>query len=179
MSERSRSERLSGALMRASPASPWRARHRHDTMVLEVTGHRSAKRYRAAVSYVEDAGHLLVFVGEVEAKLWWRNLRGGAPARVLRRGRCRPGQAGVAGEADPRALARALARFAAAWPGFVDLGLPPGEGCTSAGFPSMTPAGAPACRPPAVASPLKRPSSVPRRWCCGAAIGARGTSIAD
>ena len=79
------------------------------------------------MSYVEDAGDLLVFVDEAAAKLWWRNLRGGAPVRVLLRGHWQVGHAEVAWEADPPGLARALARFAAAWPGFVDLGLPPAE----------------------------------------------------
>jgi hypothetical protein len=76
---------------------------------------------------VEKDDDLLVFVDEADAKLWWRNLRGGTPVRVLLRGRWQAGQAEVAWEDDPEALARALARFVAAWPGFVDLGLPPAE----------------------------------------------------
>lgn len=120
-------ERIGDARMRAILRSPWHRRHSHDTLALEVTGRRSGRRYRIAVSYVEDAGDLLVFVDEAAAKLWWRNLRGGAPVRVLLRGHWQVGHAEVAWEADPPGLARALARFAAAWPGFVDLGLPPAE----------------------------------------------------
>jgi deazaflavin-dependent oxidoreductase (nitroreductase family) len=113
--------------MRATLRSPWHRRHSHNTLVLEVTGRRSGRRYRIAVSYVEDDDDLLVFIDETDAKLWWRNLRGGAPVRVLLRGHWQAAQAAVAGEDDPEARARALARFAAAWPGFVDPGLPPAE----------------------------------------------------
>ncbi|MBN2113454.1 MAG: nitroreductase family deazaflavin-dependent oxidoreductase [Acidimicrobiia bacterium] len=113
--------------MRAVLASPRHRRHSHDTLVLEVTGRRSGKRYRIAVSYVEAGGDLLVFVDEADAKRWWRNLRGGAPVRVLLRGRWQTARAHVVGDDDPTALAEALARFVAAWPGFVDLGLPPAE----------------------------------------------------
>jgi deazaflavin-dependent oxidoreductase (nitroreductase family) len=119
--------RLGDARMRVLLASPWHRRHSHDTLVLEVTGRRSGKHYRLPVSYVEDGGDLLVFVDEAEARLWWRNLRGGATVRVLLRGRWQPARADVAWDADPPGLARALARFVAAWPGFVDLGLPPVE----------------------------------------------------
>ena len=98
-----------------------------NTLVLEVTGRRSGRRYRLPVSYVEDAGALLVFVDQAGGKLWWRNLRGGAPVRVLLRGRWEVRRAEVAEEDDPPRLAESLARFAAAWPGFIDLGLPPAE----------------------------------------------------
>ncbi len=125
MSERTFRERLGNARMRALLASPWHRRHSGNTLTLEVTGRRSGKRYRLPVSYAEEAGRLLVFVDEAGSKLWWRNLRGGAQVRVLLRGRWETCRAEVAGEDDPVALAQALARFAAAWPGFIDLGLPP------------------------------------------------------
>lgn len=127
MSRRGLRERLGDLRMRGLLASPWHRRHSSDTLTLVVTGRRSGKRYRLPVSYVEDAGSLLVFVDEADTKLWWRNLRGGAPVRVRRRRRWLGANAEVAWEADPASLARALARFAAAWPGFVDLGLPPAE----------------------------------------------------
>jgi len=120
-------ERFADARMRATLGSPWHRRHSHDTLVLEVTGRRSGRRYRIAVSYVADGDDLLVFVDEADAKLWWRNLRGGAPVRVLLRRTWRTARAEAAWEDDPESLARALARFVAAWPGFVDLGLPPAE----------------------------------------------------
>lgn len=125
--KRTLSERFGDARMRATLRSPWHRRHSHDTLVLEVTGRRSGKRYRLPVSYAEDAGELLVFVEEADAKRWWRNLRGGADVRVRLRGRWRPGHAEAAWEEDAAGLARGLARFVAAWPGFVDLGLPPSE----------------------------------------------------
>ena len=119
--------RLYDARIRAVLASPWHRRHSSDTLVLEVVGRRSGRRFRLPVSYAEDHGELLVFVDEAPTKQWWRNLRGGAPVRVLLRGSWLPAQADVAWDADPERLARALARFVAAWPGFVDLGLPPAE----------------------------------------------------
>jgi hypothetical protein len=119
--------RLGDARIRAILASPWHRRHSRDTLVLEVIGRRSGRRYRLAVSYVEDADALLVFVNEADAKLWWRNLRTGAPVRIVLRGRWEARWAEVAGEDDPPRPAESLARFAAAWPGFIDLGLPPAE----------------------------------------------------
>lgn len=119
-------ERLGETGMRALLASPWHRRHSHNTLVLEVVGRRSGRRYRLPVSYVEDQGDLLVFVDEADRKLWWRNLRGGAPVRVLLLGRWQARQAEVAWEDYPAVLADALARFAEAWPGFIDLGLLPG-----------------------------------------------------
>lgn len=127
MIRRSLRERFGDVQMRAVLASPWHRRHSRNTLVLEVTGRRSGRRYRLPVSYVEDAGALLVFVDRAGGKLWWRNLRGGAPVRVLLRGRWEVRRAEVAGEDDPPRLAESLARFAAAWPGFIDLGLPPAE----------------------------------------------------
>ena len=100
--------------MRAVLASPWHRR-------------RSGQRYRLPVSFVEDDSDLLVFVDEADTKRWWRNLRGGAPVRVRVQRRWQPGRAEAAWENDPAGLARALARFGAAWPGFVDLGLPPAD----------------------------------------------------
>jgi len=117
--------------IRAVLASPWHRGRSHNTLVLEVTGRSSGRRYRLPVSYVEDSGELLVFVDEASTKRWWRNLRGSAPVRLLLRGEWRAGTAQATGEEDPPALARALARFVAAWPGFVDLGLPPAERYTA------------------------------------------------
>jgi len=127
VSRRTIRERLRDARTRAVLASPRHRRRSHDTLILEVTGGHSGRRYRIAVSYVEDGGDLLVFVDEADAKRWWRNLRGGAPVRVLLRGRRQTAWANVVEDDDPTALAEALARFVAAWPGFVDLGLPPAE----------------------------------------------------
>jgi deazaflavin-dependent oxidoreductase (nitroreductase family) len=120
-------DRFGDARVRAVLASPWHRRHSGNTLVLEVIGRRTGRRYRLPVSYAEEAGALLVFVDEAGSKLWWRNLRGGAPVRVLLRGRWEARRAQVAGEDDPPRLAESLARFAAAWPGFIDLGLPPAE----------------------------------------------------
>jgi deazaflavin-dependent oxidoreductase (nitroreductase family) len=127
VSRHSLRERLGDARILAVLASPWHRRYSRTTLVLEVIGRRSGRRYRLPVSYVEDGGALLVFVDEADAKVWWRNLRGGAPVRVLLRGRWEARRAEVAGEDDPPRLAESLARFAAAWPGFIDLGLPPAE----------------------------------------------------
>ena len=43
-------ERIGDTRMRATLRSPWHRRHSHDTLVLEVTGRRSGRRYRIAVS---------------------------------------------------------------------------------------------------------------------------------
>ena len=60
--------------------------------------------------YVDDADELLVYVGRSRDKVWWRNLRGGAPLTVRLRGSELAGTgSAVQGSAD--LAERYLARF--------------------------------------------------------------------
>ena len=75
--------------------------------VVEVTGRRSGRRLRVPVDYGRAGGHLEV--ASRPSRRWWRNLRGGAPVRVLLQGRWVDGVAEVAEEAERVAIRIALA----------------------------------------------------------------------
>jgi deazaflavin-dependent oxidoreductase (nitroreductase family) len=67
-------------------------------LLITVTGRRSGRTFTIPVSYVEEDGRLLIQPSAPERKLWWRNLRGGAPVRVRLRGQDRTGQAVAHGD---------------------------------------------------------------------------------
>jgi hypothetical protein len=92
------------ALLR-SPAHRLISRH---VAVIEVTGRRSGRRLRVPVDYARADGHLAV--ASRPSRRWWRNLRGGAPVRVLLRGRWIDGVADVAADGDRIAVRIELAR---------------------------------------------------------------------
>lgn len=55
------------------------------TTAITVTGRKSGKSYTVPVSYVQDGEHLLVI--SQKDRMWWKNLRGGAPVTVFLKGR--------------------------------------------------------------------------------------------
>ena len=55
------------------------------TMLITFSGHKSGKTYTTPVNYVWDERTLVVV--SPTTRLWWRNLRAGAPVRVYVRGR--------------------------------------------------------------------------------------------
>lgn len=57
--------------------------------IIEFTGRKSGKTYRTPVAYVRDGDQLLLSTDS----RWYRNLAGGAPVRLLLRGRTVTGQA--------------------------------------------------------------------------------------
>jgi len=79
-------------------------------LLVTYTGRRSGRMFTIPVLYVEDGADLLVYVGRSAEKVWWRNLREGAPVHVRLRGRELAGTATAAvGDAGLRELY--LARF--------------------------------------------------------------------
>jgi deazaflavin-dependent oxidoreductase (nitroreductase family) len=54
-------------------------------MLITVAGRRSGQLYTTPVNYVEDGATLIAISSP--SRTWWKNLRGGAPVRVLLRGR--------------------------------------------------------------------------------------------
>lgn len=59
-------------------------------LLLTYTGRRSGRPVTVPVNYARDGGDLYIF--SRRDRLWWRNLRGGAPVRVRLRGRDLPGR---------------------------------------------------------------------------------------
>ena len=54
------------------------------TMLITFSERKSGKTYTTPVNYVQD-DHTLLVVSPKD-RLWWRNLRGGAPVTVFVRG---------------------------------------------------------------------------------------------
>ena len=57
----------------------------NSTMLITFTGRKSGKSYTTPVNYIRDDYTLLVV--SPKDRLWWRNLRGGAPVSVRVRAR--------------------------------------------------------------------------------------------
>ena len=166
VSHRRLRERLGDARMRAVLASPWHRRHSHNTLVLEVTGRRSGRRYRLPVSYVEDAGALLVFVDEAERQAVVaqpaRRSAGAGPAPRPLGGEA--GRGGLGGRPaapgrGPGPLCRRLARLHR--PGAASGGALLAEG-SAAGGPRLRRDHHDPCRPPSRSrSPRRASTSAP------------------
>lgn len=63
--------------------------------LITVSGRRSGVEHTLPVAYKQDGGRLAIPVMWPERKLWWRNLREGAPVRLQLRGEERSGSARV------------------------------------------------------------------------------------
>ena len=64
--------------------------------IIEFTGRKSGKTYRTPVAYVQDGDQVLLSTDS----RWYRNLAGGAPVRLLLRGRTVAGRARPVTDAD-------------------------------------------------------------------------------
>jgi hypothetical protein len=83
------------ALLLRSPAHPLLSRR---LTLITVTGRRSGREHTLPVAYTQDGERLTIPVLWPERKLWWRNLRDGAPVRLLHRGKGRTGHAHAHGD---------------------------------------------------------------------------------
>jgi hypothetical protein len=66
--------------------------------LVTVTGRRSGREFTFPVAYQQEGDVVTVEVGWPERKVWWRNLREGAPVRVRVQGRERTGHATARGD---------------------------------------------------------------------------------
>jgi len=66
--------------------------------LVTVTGRRSGRDYTFPVGYRRDGELITIPVGWPERKLWWRNLRGGAPVRLRLSSEDHSGHAEVRGD---------------------------------------------------------------------------------
>ncbi len=90
-------------IVRALLRSPLHPLLSGNTLLLTITGRKTGKRYTIPVSYIQDGDMLTCYT----ASAWWKNLRGGAPATVVLRGKERSGHAEVITD-DPQRIAQAL-----------------------------------------------------------------------
>lgn len=110
------------ALRRLNPlivrmlASPLHRLLSADLLVFEVAGRRSGRRYVLPLSYVPGEGGVVYCCTRPEGSGWWRNVRGGAPVRLVLRGRRTAAHARVLPAASGEAL-DGLRRFVTRNPG--------------------------------------------------------------
>ena len=74
-------------------------------MLMIVTGRKTGRRYTIPVDYIRDGDTITADTSR--HRIWWRNLRGGAPVSLLVGGRLLKGVA-TTEETDHRAIAVAL-----------------------------------------------------------------------
>ena len=65
--------------------SPWHTAASHEVLLITVTGRKTGKQYTTPVNYVQD-GDVLSVLSHAH-RTWWRNLRGGAPVKIVLRGK--------------------------------------------------------------------------------------------
>jgi hypothetical protein len=63
--------------------------------LITVTGRLSGREHTLPVGYKQDGARVRIPVMWPDRKLWWRNLRGGAPVRLRVRGKDRSGRGDV------------------------------------------------------------------------------------
>jgi len=66
--------------------------------LITVTGRRTGRQHTFPVGYKRDSERVTIAVGLPERKVWWRNLRDGAPVRLRLAGQQRTGNAQVHGD---------------------------------------------------------------------------------
>ena len=96
--------------MRALLRSPLHGLLSGSLLLVTYTGRRTGRTFTIPVLYAEVGVDLVVYVGRSREKVWWRNLRGGAPVRVRLRGEELAGT-GTAVVDDPELREKYLARF--------------------------------------------------------------------
>ena len=79
--------------------------------LITVTGRRSGREFTFPVGYNRDGDVVTIPVIWPERKVWWRNLRGGAPVRLRLRGEEHTGHAQALG--DERSGVRVEVRLSA------------------------------------------------------------------
>ena len=92
--------------------SPFHKLMSASVLLLTYCGLKSHKSYRLPVQYVQDGKMIYILPGMPEKKVWWRNLRGGAPVEIMLAGKHLAGHAEVLPEnADPALAAGILAKY--------------------------------------------------------------------
>ena len=100
------------ALLVGIPRPPY---NRNNALIVETVGHRSGKRRRLPVGYLDDGGHIIVVVEDGSRALWVRNaLANDGRLRIHLRGAWRPARLRFI-DADPESYLRRMNRVHAAF----------------------------------------------------------------
>jgi len=67
-------------IMKSILRSPLHGMISKNTMLITVTGRKSGKMHTTSVNYIRDGDNITVF--SLRNRVWWRNLRAGAPVTV-------------------------------------------------------------------------------------------------
>jgi len=70
-------------LILSSPLNGWMS---SSLLLITYQGRKSGKKFTIPVQYVQSDNYLYILPGAADQKIWWRNLRGGAPVEVTLRG---------------------------------------------------------------------------------------------
>jgi hypothetical protein len=85
--------RTANPLIRAVLCSPLHRVASGRLALITVTGRRTGREHTFPVGYTLDGDRVTIPVMWPERKVWWRNLRDGAPVRLRLRGEERAGRA--------------------------------------------------------------------------------------
>ena len=102
--------RLGNPFVRALLGSPLHGLLSGSLILVTYTGRKTGRTFAIPVLYAGDTEELVVYVRHSPEKVWWRNLRGGAPVRVRVRGEMFAGT-GTVISGHPQVRERYLARF--------------------------------------------------------------------
>ncbi len=81
-------------------------------LLITYIGRKSGEEHTLPVQYVQEERVVNIIPGAPEQKIWWRNLRGGAPVRLLLAGKVLTGKATVlVGDSEAARITRALALY--------------------------------------------------------------------
>ncbi len=76
--------KLYNPIMKAILRSPLHGIISKNTMLITFTGRKSGKMQTTPVNYIREGDYITVF--SLRNRVWWRNLRGGAPVTVRIKG---------------------------------------------------------------------------------------------
>ena len=99
--------KIGNDLMKVILRSPLHSLLSQNTLIVAVTGLKTGHEFSLPVNYVQDGNRLYII--SKRCRTWWRNLRGGKPARIWLRGQEVEG-IGMA-EEDYRVVSDGLKRF--------------------------------------------------------------------
>lgn len=100
------------ALLVGIPRPPYT---RENALIVETVGHRSGKRRRIPVGYLDDGGRIIVVVEDGSRAYWVRNaLANDGRLRIHLRGAWRPARLRIL-DADPESYLRRMNRVHAAF----------------------------------------------------------------
>ncbi|HKY52801.1 MAG TPA: nitroreductase/quinone reductase family protein [Anaerolineales bacterium] len=106
--------KIGNDLMKAILRSPLHSLISQNTLLITVTGLKTGQEYAVPVNYVRD-GDTLYMISK-RCRTWWRNLRGGKPARIWLRGQEIKGTGIV--EEEYGTVSKILKRFFQLSPGY-------------------------------------------------------------